>query len=848
MKPSGLPIDAALPALRAALAQSSNAVLVAPPGAGKSTVVPLALLAEPWLSGKRVLMLEPRRLATRAVANRLAQTLGESVGATVGYRMRLDTRVSAGTRIEVVTEGVLTRMLQSDAALEGVGAVLFDEFHERSLQADLGLALCLEVQSTLRPELRLLCMSATLDVDRVAALLGDAAVVRADGREFDVETHYAGRGAPVLPTPDGAFERGFAALIARALAEEPGDALAFLPGAREIARTLAALKSQLPADVRVLPLYGDLDQSAQDAALAPSPRGSRRVVLATNIAETSLTIPGIRIVVDSGLVRRARFDPATGLSRLETLRISRASAEQRRGRAGRVEPGVCYRYWSGEFDRSLAAHTPPEILESDLSALVLELAGWGAQNADSLAWLDSPPVAMLTAGRDLLAALAALDDAGKITPHGRALLRLPLHPRLAQLLLSAAANNQADLGADLVALLGERDLLRGVQDSSLDIGSRLALLRRGARDGRLEVVRRSAAQMQRLVSRIDRGTADFLRCKTLTANSPEHEWIGALCAAAWPDRIGQRRAAAGQARYLLANGRGALLARSDPLGNAEYLVALDLLDSEREAKILLGAAVTKAVLEDLFAARIVDEANVRWDTSADAVVARRQRRLAALVLEDKPQTESDEAAVSKAMLEGINILGLAALPWTDALRQWQARVRFVGRLGNAAGESWPDCSDEALLADLGNWLSPWLTDCTRRSHLSKLDLAGALRARLTHAQQQLLDRLAPLDLLLPTGTRAAIDYLDANAPCASMRMQEVFGLATTPAIGAGRVPVTFKLLSPARRPLQITRDLASFWRNAYSEVRKDMRGQYPKHYWPEDPLQAEPIRGTRRKQ
>lgn len=793
-------------------------------------------------------MLEPRRLATRAVAQRLAQTLGESVGATVGYRMRLDTRVSAATRIEIITEGVLTRMLQSDAALEGVGAVIFDEFHERSLQADLGIALCLEVQSTLRPELRLLCMSATLDVERVAVLLGNAPVVRADGRAFEVATRYAGRAAPILPTPDGAFERGFAGLIARSLDEEAGDVLAFLPGAREIRRTAEALQSKLTSDIRVLPLYGDLDQTTQDAALAASPSGSRRVVLATNIAETSLTIPGIRIVVDSGLVRRARFDPATGMSRLETLRVSRSSAEQRRGRAGRVERGACYRYWSEEHDRSLAAHTPAEILESDLSPLVLELAGWGAQDAGRMAWLDPPPVAMLAAGRDLLASLGALDAAGKITPHGRALLTLPMHPRLAQLLLTAVANNVAELGADLAAVLSERDVMRGMPDASLDVGSRLALLRRGTRDSRMDAVRRNAAQMRRLALRQEAGALTFLRCEALAENCTEHAWIGVLCAAAWPDRIGQRRDAAGQARYLLANGRGAVLARSDPLGNADYIVALDLSDSVREASVLLGTLVTKAALEELFAGRIVSEENVRWDAAQEAVVARRQQRLAALVLDDMPLKDPDGEAVSSAMLAGIKVLGLGALPWTQELRQWQARVRFLGNLGDAARDGWPDCSDEALAADLNAWLAPWLTNCTRRAHLAKIDLAGALRARLTHVQRQQLDKLAPVDLLLPTGTRVAIDYLDANAPCASMRMQEVFGLASTPAIGAGRVPVTFKLLSPARRPLQITRDLASFWRNAYSEVRKDMRGQYPKHYWPENPLLAEPIRGTRRKQ
>ena len=839
MRATGLPIDTALPALRAALARSANAVLVAAPGAGKSTVAPLALLDESWLEGRKILMLEPRRLAARAVAQRLAASFSEKVGATVGLRMRLDTRVSRATRIEVVTEGVLTRMLQTDAELAGVGLVIFDEFHERSLQADLGLALCLDAQSALRPDLRLLAMSATLDVERVAKLLGDAPVVSAEGRSYPVTTHYAGRGAPPLPEFDGSMERSFAALIARALDEEGGDVLAFLPGAREIRRTAQALESRVGRDVRVLPLYGDLSAGDQDAALEPAPPGARRVVLATNIAETSLTIPGIRIVVDSGLVRRARFDPVTGMSRLETLRVSRASADQRRGRAGRVAPGACYRAWSEEADRTLAAHTPPEILESDLSPLALELAGWGTLDAAQLRWLDAPPAAMLAAARDLLVRLDALAATGRITPQGRELLAWPMHPRLANLMMFAIAHGAADLGADLAALLGERDVLRGTAGADLDLGSRLAALRRGAgRDDSTASIRRNAEQFRRLAQQ--RGSRGTQAAAAMPTDA------GALCAVAWPDRIGQRRGGAA-GRYLLANGRGATLARSDALGNNEYIVALDLDDSDRNARILLGIALTRAALEEVFARHIVASDSVQWDAATGAVAARRQRRLDALVLDDKPLPDPAPEEVAAAMLAGLRSMGLEALPWTDEVRQWLARARFVATLRIPGLEDWPDFSEAQLAASVDEWLAPWLTDCSRRAHLARLDLKAILRARLTPAQARRLEELAPQDLALPTGTRVGIDYLDPNAPCASMRMQEVFGLTTTPAIGGGRVPVTFKLLSPARRPLQITRDLASFWRNAYSEVRKDMRGQYPRHYWPENPLEAEPVRGIRRR-
>ena len=817
-------------ALRAALAGHRDAVLQAAPGAGKSTLVPLALLAEPWMRQRRLLLLEPRRVAARAVAQRMAWLLQEPVGATVGYRMRLDTRVSRATRIEVITEGVLARMLQEDPELPGVGCVIFDEFHERSLQADTGLALCIDARTQLAASFRLLVMSATLEGARVAALLGDAPIVAVPGRQFPVEINYAGRGLPLLPGSGESPERLVAQTVRRALAETAGDLLVFLPGAGEIRRVQGLLGDLAAPGLQMLALYGDLAAQEQDAALAGHQPGLRRIVLATNIAETSVTIPGVTVVVDSGLVRRSRFDPATGMSRLELMRITRASAEQRAGRAGRTQPGVCYRLWSEGAHASLAAHTTPEIAEADLAPLALELAQWGAADVQALKWLDAPAAPLLQQARELLQRLSALDAKGSITAMGRRMAALPVHPRLAHMLLAAGAQ-----AAELAALLSDRDLLRGAGAArDADLRSRLDMLRgeRGGGDadrGALERVRRSAAQLRRLAPA-----------------SGDDATPGSLLALAFPDRVAQRRGASG-GRYLLSNGRGAAFAGQAGLAAQEYLVAVQLDDHDREARIDLAAPITRAEIEARFAAQIVDEEQVSWDPRTAAVLARRLRRFEALVLDDHPLPQIPAQLAASAMLGGIRQLGIEALPWDRDTRNLQARLEFVRHLELAPLPDWPASDAAALAGDLEHWLAPWLEGITRREHLARLPLKEALLARLDAAQRRALDELAPRELAVPSGSRIRIDYVDDNAPCIEVRLQEVFGLAATPRIGGNRVPVTLKLLSPAQRPVQITRDLAGFWRSSYVEVRKEMRGRYPRHHWPEDPMQAAPSRGARRR-
>jgi ATP-dependent helicase HrpB len=831
-----LPINEALPALALALADRRSVLLEAPPGAGKSTVVPLFLHSSPWLEGRKILMLEPRRIAARAVASRMAHLLGESVGHSVGFRTRLETRVSRDTRIEVVTEGILTRMLQEDSALSGIGCVIFDEFHERSLNADLGLALCIESQQNLREDLRLLVMSATLDLQPIARLLGGAPVIAALGRSFDVATQYVAR------RPEIYLEQQTAQVVRSALREHEGDILCFLPGAAEIRRVQRAL-DDLGTDrnVRVLPLYGELEGAAQDAALSPAPAGQRKIVLATSIAETSLTIEGVRVVVDTGLRRYAEFDPATGMSHLVTIKVSQAAADQRRGRAGRLSAGHCYRLWSEGTQASLAPQTAPEILHADLAPLALELSCWGAVDAATLSWLDPPPAAPLAQARDLLRQLEAIDPAARITPHGRMLAKLGTHPRLAHMLVKAREHGAPRLACDLAAILSERDILRaGAGARDADLRLRVAVLRGDVRDlpPGITVDNRAMTQAVRSSGHWQR---DFTRGRPDSVDP--HEWAGILLAWAYPDRIGRARGDGG--RYLLANGRGARFGEPQALSKAEFIVAAELDGAEREARIFLAAPLRLADVEKYFAAQILDHAQIVWDDREQAIRARRERRLGALLLESIEIRHPDPQAMQNAALTGLRQLGIAGLPWTPQLRQWQARVMLMNQYAVPSAEPWPDLSDSALATTLEEWAPPWISGFSRREHFARMDLGVALRSRLSYAQGVILEREAPTHFTVPSGSLIPIDYLDGEIPTLSVRLQEMFGLSQTPSVADGRLPLLLKLLSPARRPVQITRDLVSFWNRGYHEVKKDLKGRYPKHHWPEDPYTAEPTRRAR---
>ena len=847
-----LPIDDALPALRDALARRTAAVLQAPPGAGKTTRVPLALLDAPWLAGGKILMLEPRRLATRAAARRMADTLGERVGETIGYRVRLDTRVGPRTRVEVVTEGILTRMLQTDPGLEGVGLVIFDEFHERSLHADLGLALTLQSQQLLRDDLRVLVMSATLDGARVAELLGRATgagaapIVTSEGRSFPVDVRYRDRRPEPRPGPGG-VEAAVAAAVRDALRTLDGDVLAFLPGAAEIRRVESALTGDaLPAGVHVVPLYGNLPQELQDEAIAPSPPGRRKVVLSTPIAETSLTIEGVRVVVDSGLARVPRFSPRTGMTRLETTRISRASSEQRCGRAGRLGPGVCIRLWPEQEQHHLLPQSPPEIADADLAPLALELAVAGVSDPPDLLWLDPPPPAAFDSARDLLAQLGAIDapgSSGRITAHGRAMAALPLHPRLAHMVLRAGPLGAADLACDLAALLEERDVLRAAAPPpavpDADLRLRLEIVR-GAGSGDAvaathgAVVDRDALRRVREEARSLRGSL-----RATPRGGPRDgslDAAGLLLAFAYPDRIAQRRPGAAP-RYLLRNGRGAVFADGQALGVEPWIVVAELGGvAGQESRIFLAAPVTLAELEAELGDQVAREEDLSWDAQGGVVRARVVERLGALVLREAPLASASPERVAAVLLDVVRGEGLDALPWDDEARRLRDRVRFARTLD----PSFPDVSDEALLATLDDWLAPRLRGARRRDDLARLDLAAALLDRLDWRQRSALDTLAPTHVAVPTGNRIRVDYADPASPVLAVRLQELFGQVETPRVGGGRVPVTLHLLSPAYRPVQVTRDLAGFWRSSYFDVRKDLRGRYPKHHWPDDPLAAAP--------
>ncbi len=816
-----LPIDAVLPELTAALAARNVAVLVAPPGAGKSTRVPLVLAREPWAQARKIIVLEPRRLAARAAATHMAMTLGEAVGETVGYRVRFGSRISRATRIEVVTEGVFTRRVLDDPGLEGVAALLFDEFHERSLDADLGLALARDVQTGLREDLRLVVMSATLDGARVGRLLGGAPVIESRGRAFPVETRYLGRDARAP------IERQVVDAVLLAIRADAGSVLAFLPGAAEIRRAERALRERLvdPA-LDVVALHGTLDARAQDRAIAPAPPGRRKIVLATSIAETSLTIEGVRIVIDSGLARVPRYEPDVGLTRLETVRVSRAAADQRRGRAGRTEPGICYRLWDAPQTASLEAANRPEILAADLSGFVLDLAHWGVRDPATLAFLDPPPAAAMAEAKALLAELGAVDEQGRITPEGKRLRQLPLPPRLARMVVDAAAAGAAGRAADIAVVLTER----GLGGDDVDLAHRLDAFGRD-RSRRSSEARSMAKRWAE--------TASASPAQPRAAAAPS---VGAILALAYPDRIAKNRGA--EAGFLLANGRGARLDAASPLAREPFLAVAEIAGTAAQGRILLAAPSSLAEIEAGQAKRIETRAEMVFDAATASLRARRLRRLGALTLNEQPMAIVPDEDSARLLAQGIARLGIDRLPWTKALRQWRDRVMFLRRAEGQQADSdneWPDLSDAALAA-ANDWLVGLVSAKRALAEITSQELGEALAGLLPWNLRRRLEVEAPTHFTAPSGSTMPIDYEAEAGPRLAIRVQELFGLDRHPAVAAGRAPLVLELLSPAQRPVQVTRDLPSFWRGSYASVKAEMKGRYPRHPWPDDPLAAPPTR------
>ncbi|HEY1978503.1 MAG TPA: ATP-dependent helicase HrpB [Xanthobacteraceae bacterium] len=805
-----LPIDAALPELTAALAARNTAVLVAPPGAGKTTRVPLVLAQAAWAKGGRILVLEPRRLAARAAAERMAHTLGERVGETVGLRVRFGSKVSRKTRIEIVTEGIFTRLILDDPMLDGISAVLFDEFHERSLDADLGLALARDAQQGLREDLRLLVMSATIDGARIAGLLGQAPVIESEGRAFAVETRYAGRAT-------GAIEPQIAEVIIRAMRADQGSLLAFLPGAGEIRRTQTLLQGRTDAATDVVALYGALSGEEQDRAILPAPPGRRKIVLATSIAETSITIEGVRIVVDSGLARVPRYEPDVGVTRLETVRVSRAAADQRRGRAGRTEPGLCYRLWDEPETAALEPFARPEILAADLSGFVLDLATWGAA-PDKLGFLDPPPQPALAEAKALLETLGALDGDGRITDEGRHLQRLPLPPRLARMVVDAAATGEALQAAELAALIGERGL--GGNDTDLR--------------ERLNGLHRDRSQRGRDVRAMAGRWAEIASSSPTPKQEREEQSVGALLALAYPERIAKNRGG-GSGAFLLANGRGGNVDLASPLAREPFLAVAELTGSAAAGRILSAAPITLAEIEAQFADRIASREEITFDAASLSLRGRRTRRLGALALSDQPLRIEPGEETAKLLAEKIAGLGVGRLPWTPALTQWRDRVMF---LRASEGDEWPDLSDDALANTATAWLAPALASKTALGNFTADEMEQALHNLLPWPLPRRLEAEAPTHFEAPTGSRVPIDYAAGGGPKIAIRVQELFGLDRHPAIAGGKIPLLIELLSPAHRPVQMTRDLPGFWRGSYAAVRTEMRGRYPRHPWPDDPIAA----------
>ncbi len=865
-----LPMDAAMPALLAALAAHPNVLLAAPPGSGKSTRAPLGLLGAAQFAGRRMLLLEPRRVAARAIAARLASSLGEAVGATVGYRIRQDTKVSAATRLEVITEGILTRMLQHDPELPGIGLIMFDEFHERSLHSDLALALTLDVQRNLRSDLQLLVMSATLDLPKLAALLAaddttPAPVISTTATDYKVDVHWLGR-----PQRGERIETAMATAIIDAMhaPASVGDLLAFLPGAGEIERTRTLLAQRLTDNIVVAPLFGDLALADQERALAPPAPGQRKVVLATDIAQTSLTIPGVRIVVDSGLARVPSFDPQSGMTALTTVNVSRSSATQRAGRAGRVADGRCLRLWSAEQHDRLAAHDTPEILQSDLAPIVLELAAWGSPDPRALSWLDLPNEAAWAQARELLQRLHAVAGDGRITAHGRALAGLGAHPRLAHMLVTVAqrgrdrGHERAELqrAADIAALLEERDPLRREQFSAgVDIDARLQWLHAGSSGGSSSSggdqglrrrLRETATRHLRAAQSVQSAQSVQKRQRVQQSGAhpvqPEALDTGGMIALAYPDRIARKRDGGG-GRYLMVNGRGAQIADDDALARQAWLAIAHLDGDARGAKVRLAAAVSESTVLALYKADLIDTRVTEWDNSAGSVQTHQTLELGAIRVRSRRLQRGDNDAVLPALLNALRNRGLHNLHWSAAGTQLRQRLHCLhfqqglhGQQGPDAEQpdDWPKLDDDTLTATLEHWLGPWLTGASRLADVEQIDLTQALLGLLNHLQKQTLNRLLPTHIDVPSGSRLPIDYSDPHSPVLAVRIQEVFGWPATPMVLDGRLPLTLHLLSPAHRPMQVTRDLASFWRTGYLEVRRDLRSRYPRHSWPDDPRTA----------
>jgi ATP-dependent helicase HrpB len=794
------PVDNIIPELKAALSARPSVILVAEPGAGKTTRVPLALVQEAWLAGKKILMLEPRRLAARAAASRMAQTLSEELGQTVGYTVRLERKVSKATRIEVVTEGILTRRLQADPELSDTGLIIFDEFHERSLDGDLGLALSLDVQRGLRDDLKILVMSATLDTEKLSAHLVGAPIISTTGRMYPVETRHLDKTTRQTIVLDAVRA------ITKVLREMKGSVLVFLPGEGEIRRVEQALITEgVPENTDIRPLYGAMNLTDQDAAIKPSAAGRRKIVLATTIAETSLTIDGVEAVIDTGFKRSPRFDPASGMTALETVRVSQASAEQRKGRAGRVGPGVCYRLWPEGETRALIAHDDPEIRIADLSSLVLELANWGVTTLDGLPWLELPPAAAFDQAQDLLHQLGALDSTKSITPHGRAMAKLPLHPRLSHMVITA----KTKLSAEVAAMISERDGLP--RDTSVDVETRLMQVRGSARE-----------RMKQVAKQI---------CDVAGIKNDDVEIShGVLLALAYPDRIAQKRGALG--RFRMASGAGAIVPPHDLLAKEDY-IAVALLDgTQMDAKVHLAAMISRAEIETHFNHLITETSGVFWDAKANAVSASRSVKLGALVLEERSLSTPEPEAVQMAMAQGVAVMGINCLPWTDAANMFRARIKFLALKMPEAG--WPDFSDSHII----NALSPYLAGMSRKAHLSNLDMLEILRNLVPHTLLSKIEKLAPSRMEVPGGGQYKIDYDVEGDPVLSVRLQEMFGMNSAPQIAEGRARLKIELLSPGGKPVAVTQSMETFWVNGYPDVRKDMRGRYPKHSWPEDPLTA----------